>query len=984
MRFKPRSLTVILSLGLILAFLLWVIWLTAQPATVAAQSEATPTPNFFPSAGASDPVSLDSQTNDVGIQVANKTQQSIQRIETYNKTTNLLTIYTQHQITGDFSSSSSWYFGVGSVDLLGTPIFTRTGTATCNWVEVRKRVECSGSLTGFTYSYRWQTTPTIASGQFDLSVSYSWSGARADITYDFYYPASLTLTKSTLPPALNETSRLRWITLDTTQFQSTLTFDIGSYTITGRVTGSNGSPLGNVTLTTGAGQTAVTGSDGTYTLTGLAEGEHTVTPSRGGYSFSPAFRTVSVGPDNATGIDFVGSADPRLEVSPNQLRFYTTTGSNPASQTFTVRNAGSGSLSWQAQESIPWLSLSLSSGTAPRSVTASINAAGLNVGVYTGQIILTSNQAVNSPLTLNVTLSVGCNPRRDADVMVVLDVSGSMRGQPLVDAKTAALAFLDRMDLSRDQVGLVSFNSGAALNAQLTQNDANIRATINGLVANGNTDIAEAVQVARAELKSGRANSSHQPVIILLSDGRQTVSGNPIAEAQAAKNEGIQLVTIGLGSADTATLRTMASTNLNYYYTPTSGELADIYEQISVTVGCSILAVSPNGLEYTYSLGGVAPAPQTLRVENSAGQTLDWNASETLSWLSLDTSGGQTPRSVTVAVDPAGLSVGRHQGQITFASANATSGPVSVDVALDVTCDLRSAVDVVLALDRSGSMVGTPFTDAKTAAKTFVDEMDLSVDQVSLVSFSSSARLDQPLTQDSTAIKNKIDSLSATGGTDIADAIRDAHSELRSSRHKPANQPVIVLLTDGKPDGSTAASALSAANTAKAQGSYIITVGLLGSVGLDSDLLRNIASTPADYYETPDSSELVQIYRDIAAQIGCPNLVVDPPALVFETDGSSPIATQTIAIRNRQGAVITWTGSDNQPWLSLGQATGSTPATVNVTVNANGLLAGTYTGQISIASPSALNSPQTVDVTFAYLGGGDPADSRTYLPLIVK
>lgn len=740
----------------------------------------------------------------------------------------------------------------------------------------------------------------------------------------------------------------------------------GDQTISGRVIDSDDKPISGVRLLTGSGQTASTGSDGHYTLTGLAAGEHTVTPSLSGYNFAPASRTVTVGPSSAVNVDFVGSSDVRLEVNPSELRFFATAGSPPISQSLTIDAISSGDIPWQAQESLSWLSLNRTSGSTPAVIETEVDVNGLQVGRYTGQITVTSNAAINSPLALDVTLNVGCTARRSADIMLVLDTSGSMRGQPLVDAKEAALAFLEQIDLNSNQVGLVSFNAQASLRSQLSQDSAAVRTAITSLIADGDTDIAEAVQVARTELKSSRANSARQPIIILLSDGNQTVSGNPIAQAQAAKDEGVQVITIGLGGANASTLRAMASSSSDYYYTPTSDELEAIYEQISITIGCSTLTVNPTGLEYEYTLGDPVPS-QTLAV-GSTGGLLNWIATENLPWLSLNTGSGQTPQTVTAQLEPNNLAVGRYQGEITFTSPEATNSPVVVEVAAEVSCSGRSAVDVALVIDVSGSMANGALDEAKTAAKAFVDTMNLNPDQVTLVAFSSSARVVQPLTQDANAIKTQIDSLTASGNTNISDAIAKARSELNSNRRNAGNQPIIVLLTDGQP--TVGGSPVAQANAAKAEGVYLFTVGLRGEQGLDSNLLSNIASTPDDYYETPDASELTEIYNGIAAQVGCPSLVVSPLALSFEADTNNPTAVKPITIDNQRGSAITWTGSASHPWFRLSQASGNTPSSVNVEVDGRTLAPGTYTGTLTIISPGAINSPRTIDVTLVYQNGG--------------
>jgi hypothetical protein len=79
-----------------------------------------------------------------------------------------------------------------------------------------------------------------------------------------------------------------------------------TYTISGRTTYADGSPISGVTVSAGAGRSAVSDGSGNYTSAGLPAGMYTLAPSKSGYVFSPPSRSVTVPPD-LTGVDFVGA-----------------------------------------------------------------------------------------------------------------------------------------------------------------------------------------------------------------------------------------------------------------------------------------------------------------------------------------------------------------------------------------------------------------------------------------------------------------------------------------------------------------------------------------------------------------------------------------------------------------------------------------------------------------------------------------------------
>ncbi len=114
--------------------------------------------------------------------------------------------------------------------------------------------------------------------------------------------------------ATDNVTRLRFKSLTDSSFGPFLdavsVVPVTSYSISGRVADSNNNSISDVTISVGAGHTATTDSRGTidsssnYTLTGLAVGTYTLTPSKSGYTFSPASRTVTV--PVATGQNFTG------------------------------------------------------------------------------------------------------------------------------------------------------------------------------------------------------------------------------------------------------------------------------------------------------------------------------------------------------------------------------------------------------------------------------------------------------------------------------------------------------------------------------------------------------------------------------------------------------------------------------------------------------------------------------------------------------
>ncbi len=108
------------------------------------------------------------------------------------------------------------------------------------------------------------------------------------------------------------------------------------------------------------------------------------------------------------------SSTPSIARNPTVLSFSAVQGgANPPSQSVTISNSGSGTLSWTATSSIGWLTInggSAASGANNGSFGVGTNISGLAIGTYTGTIAITGTGATNTPQTVAVTLAITAAP----------------------------------------------------------------------------------------------------------------------------------------------------------------------------------------------------------------------------------------------------------------------------------------------------------------------------------------------------------------------------------------------------------------------------------------------------------------------------------------------------------------------------------------------------------------------------------------------
>jgi Ca-activated chloride channel family protein len=194
-------------------------------------------------------------------------------------------------------------------------------------------------------------------------------------------------------------------------------------------------------------------------------------------------------------------------------------------------------------------------------------------------------------------------PRSESDVVLVLDTSGSMVANDLspnrLGAATAAAKNLIETLPDGARVGVVSFSQGASVVAPLSDDKAGAERALDTLQANGGTAIGDGLGAALTQLaqRQGDAPGGQTPgLVILLSDGESNFGQPPATVAERAKQQGVQVDTIGIGQRgtqtyinrqqavglDETTLKNIAdTTGGQYFYASDAGQLADIYSNLA-------------------------------------------------------------------------------------------------------------------------------------------------------------------------------------------------------------------------------------------------------------------------------------------------------------------------------------------------------------------------------------------------------------------
>jgi Ca-activated chloride channel homolog len=203
-------------------------------------------------------------------------------------------------------------------------------------------------------------------------------------------------------------------------------------------------------------------------------------------------------------------------------------------------------------------------------------------------------------------------PRDDATVVLTMDSSASMTATDvppsrLDAAKSAASSFLDRLP-ERFRVGLVSFSSTVSVLEEPTEDRDAVRTSLDSLEGDVGTALGDAI-LASVDLaptpEEQERSGKRLFAVLLLSDGANSTGSEPLAILDQAKEAGVPIYTIALGTPDGTveitndygetqtyavppdpeTLKRVAEeTGGRFFEAPTEADLAAVYEEIGSQV----------------------------------------------------------------------------------------------------------------------------------------------------------------------------------------------------------------------------------------------------------------------------------------------------------------------------------------------------------------------------------------------------------------
>ena len=394
---------------------------------------------------------------------------------------------------------------------------------------------------------------------------------------------------------------------------------------------------------------------------------------------------------------------------PGKLSYAFKTNGTPVSQSFQIRNSGSGTLNWTLTRSTAdggsWLNAT-ASGTAPSTIAVSITKANLPgggavAGTFVGQLLLqTSGDSVTIPVAvtvgaaftqvnpLNFTMPfAGANPLPQVLNIATTDNSTVRYSASVATAKGGNWLSISPSGAPCCYTPLansVSINAGTLaagtytgeviitewanpargmvvpVNLTVVASGAFFDNLPGGLSFSFKTGGAATSQIV--QVGNGGSGSLSWSVTSSTADGGDWLAATPPSGTAPS------VATVSITAANLPGGGALPGTYTGQLVFQTTGDTTTI--PVTVTVGDAVFT-QVNPISFTMPFGGANPLPQVLNVASTDGSAIRFSANASNakggSWLTISPSGSPccfTPLAVTASVNASTLAPGTYTAEI--------------------------------------------------------------------------------------------------------------------------------------------------------------------------------------------------------------------------------------------------------------------------------------------------------------------------------
>lgn len=222
------------------------------------------------------------------------------------------------------------------------------------------------------------------------------------------------------------------------------------------------------------------------------------------------------------------------------------------------------------------------------------------------------------------------------DVVLVLDVSGSMSGEPMDETKTASVQFIETVLQENARVGIVTYDSYVERLSDFSTSQTALKQAVESIRAGNSTDIEAGLKEAYSMLSGSQADKK---ILVLMSDGEPNegkIGDELVAYADSIKAKGVRIYTLGFfeslsDKAAAQSLLERIATDGCHYEVANAEDLVfffgDMADQINGQKYIYVRIACPVDVAVTYNGEWLSSAEEDLNQRTSFG-TLTFEENE--------------------------------------------------------------------------------------------------------------------------------------------------------------------------------------------------------------------------------------------------------------------------------------------------------------------------------------------------------------------
>lgn len=748
---------------------------------------------------------------------------------------------------------------------------------------------------------------------------------------------------------------------------------------------------------------------------------------QGTVTFTPAANTA---PPINVPVTFTVSAGQQLVVNPPTLSFNTAAGQLSVPVAIGVNSGAnvpfSVAISYPGLAALNWLSTNITSGQTGSSIILSATGAGsLPAGEYAATVTISSSGLANVNIPASLSTSSGSTgPRFVVDsspIAITVSPAGTTTRTLTLSTSTGtnipytvsvqytspqnpSVNWLGLTNAAGTTASLVSINAGAG-NLPAGTYSANLIITS---ASPGFAALSVPVTMTVTVTGSQVLTSAPSTLSFAYSGGSPPVSQNvqlglnPATPAQPATVStvydvaGQSWLTAVLASPTPGSITTGTLVGVgvnvaglsNGTYTArvriqvTGGGVSNSLVDIPVTLTISSIAgggnptvlFSPAQLSFSSILNGAA-LDQNLTLTTNISPAVAYMLSSNTSWITVLASGGTTPGTAFVRVNPAGLAAGIYSGSITLNAIGAANNGATVPVSLTISSSSQALVLNPNSLSFVAQANGAPPPPKNVSVGSTVASTSYIVTSnqtwlqgiagtestpgaiavyVNPGSLSSGTYTGNLTVSSSTFSANLPVTLEITSGPLLRLSQQTFTFNFQSGQALPTARTILVSTsTGGVPTASIQAATASGGNWLVVTPTNLQTPGAF-ALSLAANVVASLA--PGSYAGTATVSApgVPSAILNVNLNIGATALLsmsTATAAFFAEVNGNLALSQSRLVTSTSLGPLaVTSSVSANTPWLTASLNLNVTPTTLTIQALPLGLSPGTYVGSVTVSS----------------------------------